>query len=129
MPRMSAQAIFVTVICPNVSARPPTPATKIEETVNRFALSLRSTFCTIFRPLTAIKPYRAMQTPPITQPGILERKVTNGAMNAETRASAAVTSHAADGFAVGRVGAAAEEGAYHRTDAVAEERPRKAWID
>ena len=31
-----------------------------------------------------------MHTPPMTQPGMLDRKVTNGAMNAETIASAAV---------------------------------------
>ena len=33
-------------------------------------------------PDTAIKPYKEIQTPPITQEGIVARKVTNGAKNA-----------------------------------------------
>ena len=37
-----------------------------------------------------MKPYRAMQTPPITHFGIVARNVTKGAMNAATMAMMAV---------------------------------------
>ncbi len=42
------------------------------------ALSFRSTGCSIFRPDTAIKPYSAMHTPPMTQGGMELRKATKG---------------------------------------------------
>ena len=48
------------------------------ETTNRFLLAFRFTFWIIFRPETAMKPYRATQTPPMTQLGMDARKVTKG---------------------------------------------------
>ena len=91
MPRISAQATSVIVTLPNFRIIQPTPAIRITEAVKRLRLSSRSTFCSIFRPDTAMKPYSAMQTPPITQLGMVERKPTKGAMKAISIASIAVT--------------------------------------
>ena len=78
IPRIKEQAIVVSVTFPKETLKPPIPGIKIAETTKRFLPSLRSTFWIIFRPETAIKPYRAMQTPPMTQLGMEERKVTKG---------------------------------------------------
>ena len=78
IPRISAQAIDVIVIFPNDTVSPPIPQIRITATTKRFLLSLRSTSCIILRPDTAMNPYRVTHTPPITQFGIVERKVTNG---------------------------------------------------
>ena len=56
IPRISEQATVVSVTLPNVMLRPPIPGIRIEETVKRFLLSLRSTFWIILRPETAMKP-------------------------------------------------------------------------
>ena len=66
------------------------PAIRIVAAVKRFRLSFRSTGWSIFSPLTAMKPYSVMQTPPITQVGIVLRKVTNGAKKLATMARIAV---------------------------------------
>ena len=70
--------MVVMVTLPKETLSPPIPGMRIEETTKRFLLSPRSTFWIILRPETAIKPYRATQTPPITQLGMEARKVTKG---------------------------------------------------
>ena len=82
MPKINAHAIDVMVILPKVRDKPPMPATKIVEMTYRFLLSSRSTFWTIFRPETAMNPYNAIHTPPMTQAGILEMKATKGEIKA-----------------------------------------------
>ena len=89
-PRISAQAISVRVTEPMFMVMPPMPAIRITEAVKRFRLSFRSTGCSIFRPETAIKPYRVMHTPPMTQVGIVLRKVTNGPQKLAAMARIAV---------------------------------------
>ena len=84
IPRIKAHATDVIVTEPILSTIPPTPAIRITETVKRFAFWERSTFWIIFKPETAINPYNATQTPPITQGGMVARNVTNGATNADT---------------------------------------------
>ena len=78
MPRIRAQAMVVRVISPKLTDRPPMPGIRIAETTNRFLLAPRLTCWIIFRPETAIKPYSATQTPPMTQLGMDARKVTKG---------------------------------------------------
>ena len=53
---------------------------RITEAVKRLRLSSRSTAFNIFRPETAINPYRAIQTPPMTQEGIEAMSATKGVM-------------------------------------------------
>ena len=87
---MSAHATAVMVTLPKVRTIPPTPAMSITHTTKRFLLSPRSTCCIIFKPDTAMKPYRVTHTPPITQEGMVARKVANGEMNEITIAMIAV---------------------------------------
>lgn len=79
-----------------------------------------------------MKPYRAMHTPPITQPGMELTKATNGEKKLTSMARMAVArivtnggvardGNTGNGFAVGRVRAAAEESARHGADAVAQQ--------
>ena len=82
MPRIRAQAMEVRVTLPKETDRPPIPVMRMTETTNRLRFCSKSTFCTIFRPDTAIKPYRAIHTPPITQGGMVLTKATKGLMKA-----------------------------------------------
>ena len=66
------------VMGPKRSSRPPMPHTRMAATTNRLRLSFRSTGWSIFRPLTAMKPYRAMHTPPTMQEGMELTKATKG---------------------------------------------------
>ena len=91
MPRINAKEIEVMVILPKVRDNPPIPATKIVEMTYRFLLSSRSTFWTIFRPETAMNPYNAIHTPPMTQAGMDEIKATNGEMKEMMMHSKAAT--------------------------------------
>ena len=52
---------------------------RMTETVKRLRFTPRSIFCNIFSPETAMKPYSAVQIPPITQLGIELTKATKGA--------------------------------------------------
>ena len=91
IPRIKAQAIEVIVTFPITNVNPPMPAIRIEETTNKFLLSPKSSGWIIFNPLTAINPYKAMHTPPITHGGIVAKNVENGPMNDNTIARSAVT--------------------------------------
>ena len=75
---------------PNVRDRPPMPVTRIVLTTKRLLSLPRSTCWIIFRPETAMKPYRAMHTPPITQPGMELTKATNGEKKLTSMARMAV---------------------------------------
>ena len=63
---------------------------KSTEIVNKFLLCFKSTFCIIFSPLTAINPYNATHTPPITQAGIVSNSAISGDINDTPTAIAAV---------------------------------------
>ena len=78
IPSISAHAIDVMVTLPKVSVRPPIPVIRITLTTKRFLFSSRLIFLNILRPLTAIKPYSATQTPPITQLGMELTMAING---------------------------------------------------
>ena len=78
MPRIREEATAVMEIFPKFRVSPPIPEMRIAETTKRFRFAFRSTVCTIFKPLTAMKPYSAMQTPPMTQEGMEFTKATNG---------------------------------------------------
>ena len=92
MPKIKAVAIeeiWITGLAPVVSPpnfkdKPPIPAIKIELTTNRFLDSPRSIPLSMFKPETAMKPYKDKQTPPITQLGIVSIKATMGEQNAKT---------------------------------------------
>ena len=60
------------------------PHTSMAATTNRFLLLPRSTFLSICRPLTAMKPYMAMQAPPMTHLGMELMKATKGVKKAST---------------------------------------------
>ena len=81
IPRIRAAAISVIVTEPKLMLSPPIPAMRITEAVKRLRLSSRSTAFSIFRPETAINPYRAIQTPPMTQEGIEAMSAMKGVMN------------------------------------------------
>lgn len=59
-------------------AKPPTPETRITETTKIFLWSVKSTSCSIWNPLVAIKPYNTTHNPPITQVGIDSKSAING---------------------------------------------------
>lgn len=81
IPRISAHATDVIVTAPKVNVIPPIPAIRIADTTKRFLFLLRSTVWIILRPDTAINPYNATHTPPITHAGMVDKKVTKGATN------------------------------------------------
>ena len=56
IPRIRAVAMDVIVTAPKEMVRPPIPAMRITEAVNRFLFWLRSTCWSILRPETAMKP-------------------------------------------------------------------------
>ena len=76
--------MVVRVTLPMAMVQPPIPVIRMTATTNRLRFSFRSTFWIIFRPEQAMKPYRVMHTPPMTQPGMESRKATKGPMK-ETR--------------------------------------------
>ena len=80
IPRIKAQATVRSSTAPKETVIPPTPVMKIMEATNRFLFWLRSTFWIILKPDTAMKPYSATQTPPITQEGMVSRKAISGVM-------------------------------------------------
>ena len=86
-----AQATVVRVTLPKVTERPPIPAMRMTETTKRLRFFSRSTFWIIFRPETAMKPYRAMHTPPMTQEGMVLTKATKGDRKEIAMAKKAVT--------------------------------------
>lgn len=81
IPRIKAHATVVNVIAPIEKVNPPIPIIRIIEAVKRFLLSFKSTGCNIFRPDTAIKPYRVIHTAPMTQEGIDEITAVIGPIN------------------------------------------------
>ena len=91
IPKIKAHATGVIVTLPNVKLNPPIPVIKITETTNKFLLSPRSTPWSIFKPETAMKPYNAIHTPPMTHAGIVSRNVAKGPTNARMIAAIAVT--------------------------------------
>ena len=94
IPKINAAATSVIVTSPfnpKLMDIPPTPQIKMTETTNKFLLSPRSTSLIIFKPETAMKPYKAIQTPPMTQLGIVLSKSENGKMKDNTMAMQAVT--------------------------------------
>lgn len=101
IPKIKAHAIEVIWIWPNEITNPPIPVIKIVATTNKFLFAPKSTFWIIFKPLTAINPYNATQTPPITNEGIVLTKATNGDKNEMIIARiAAVKIVATDAFLV-----------------------------
>lgn len=78
IPRIREHAMVVMVIFPKVRDKPPIPEIKMVETTYKFLLTSRSALWIILRPETAINPYNAIHTPPMTQHGIDEMKAING---------------------------------------------------
>ena len=85
IPKIIATAIDVIKILPpnNDKVKPPIPTTKITEHTKIFFVLLKSIFSLInnLTPLDAINPYRINETPPVTQPGIVDNKAVNGVIN------------------------------------------------
>ena len=78
MPTRRAQAMFEISTEPNFKNIPPMPVINIAATTNRFLESFRLISLNMRSPETDMKPYRAIDTPPITQLGMLEMNTMIG---------------------------------------------------